>query len=193
MEYTVTYKADGEPISTETVGHGKDANLPSVPAKDGYVGKWDSDGKNITNDTTISVIYTEIPVVKPDEVKPEDKSDLEDAKEKLEEMLDDDSYTDDDKKDIQDAIDYVVQNENVDAENIFLLGLSGGGHMALLMAGKCPGYFKAIGAFVPITDLRAWITESQSYRKTATTSSASDCGIRIGQCSTVTSTAEWIK
>ena len=103
--YTVTYKADGESISTETVGHGKDANLPSVPAKDGYVGKWDGDGKNITGDTTITVVYTEIPVVKPDEVKPEEKSDLEDAKEKLEEMLEDDSYTDDDKKDIQDAID----------------------------------------------------------------------------------------
>ena len=103
--YTVTYKADGEPISTETVGHGKYATLPAVPAKDGYVGKWDSDGKNITDDTTISVVYTEIPAVKPDEVKPEDKSDLEDSKAKLEEMLEDDSYTDDDKTDIQDAID----------------------------------------------------------------------------------------
>lgn len=105
--YTVTYKADGESISTETVGHGKDANLPSVPAKDGYVGKWDGDGKNITGDTTITVVYTEIPVVKPDEVKPEDKTDLEDTKAKLEEELKDDSYTDDDKKDIQDAIDNI--------------------------------------------------------------------------------------
>ena len=103
--YTVTYKADGEPISTETVGHGKDANLPAVPAKNGYVGKWDSDGKNITGDTTITVVYTEISVVKPNEVKPEDKTDLEDAKAQLEEMLEDDSYTDDDKKNIQDAID----------------------------------------------------------------------------------------
>ncbi len=68
------------------------------------------------------------------------------------------------KQDIQDAIDYVVANENVDPENIFLLGLSGGGHMALLMAGKCPEYFKAIGAFVPITDLREWVKESKSYR-----------------------------
>ena len=105
--YTVTYKADGEPISTETVGHGKDATLPAVPAKDGYVGKWDSDGKNITDDTTISVVCTEIPAVKPDEVKPEDKSDLEDSKAKLEEMLEDDSYTDDDKTDIQEAIDEI--------------------------------------------------------------------------------------
>ena len=103
--YTVTYKADGEPISTETVGHGKDANLPAVPAKNGYVGKWDSDGKNITGDTTITVVYTEIPVVKPNEVKPEDKTDLEDTKKQLEDMLKDDSYTDEDKKNIQDAID----------------------------------------------------------------------------------------
>ena len=103
--YTVTYKADGEPISTETVGHGKDANLPAVPAKNGYVGKWDSDGKNITGDTTITVVYTEIPVVKPNEVKPEDKTDLEDTKKQLEDMLKDDPYTDEDKKNIQDAID----------------------------------------------------------------------------------------
>ncbi len=103
--YTVTYKADGEPISTETVGYGKDATIPAVPSKDGYVGKWDSDGKNITEDTIISVVYTEIPVVKPDEVKPEDKTDLEDTKNQLKDMLDDDFYTDDDKKDIQEAID----------------------------------------------------------------------------------------
>ena len=103
--YTVTYKADGEPISTETVGHGKDANLPAVPAKNGYVGKWDSDGKNITGDTTITVVYTEIPVVKPNEVKPEDKTDLEDTKKQLKDMLKDHSYTDEDKKNIQDAID----------------------------------------------------------------------------------------
>ena len=105
VEYTITYVADGESVATEKVEHGKDATLTDVPHKDGYVGKWDSDGKNITEDTTISAVYTEVPVVNPDEVKPEDKTDLEDTKAKLEEMLKDDSYTDDDKKDIQDAID----------------------------------------------------------------------------------------
>ena len=38
------------------------------------------------------------------------------------------------KQDIQDAIDYVLETYEVARENIFLLGLSGGGHMALLMA-----------------------------------------------------------
>lgn len=117
--YTVTYKADGETVSTQTVGHGKDATLPTVPAKEGFAGKWDAEGKNITKDTTISVVYTDIPVVKPNDVKPEDKSDLEDAKEKLEEMLEDDSYTDEDKRNIQDAIDDIDDAleviENVEA------------------------------------------------------------------------------
>ncbi len=58
--YTVTYMADGKEVSTETVGYGKDATLPEVPAKDGYTGKWNADGKNITADTTITAEYTKI-------------------------------------------------------------------------------------------------------------------------------------
>ncbi len=67
------------------------------------------------------------------------------------------------KQDIKDAIDHLVENEEIDKENIFLLGLSGGGHMALLMAGMCPEYFKAIGAYVPITNLVDWIEENPNY------------------------------
>lgn len=69
------------------------------------------------------------------------------------------------KQDIKDAIDYVVANENVDEENIFLLGFSGGGHMALMMAGFCPEYFKAIGADVPITDLEKWKEQNDQYSR----------------------------
>ena len=69
------------------------------------------------------------------------------------------------KRDIQDAIDYVLAHESVDAENVFLLGESGGGHMALLIAGMIPEYFKAIGAYVPITDLRKWVHENANYRE----------------------------
>lgn len=66
-------------------------------------------------------------------------------------------------RDVKDAIDYAVANEGVDKENIFLLGLSGGGHMALMMAGYIPEYFKAVGAFVPICDLDAWCCENKNY------------------------------
>ena len=68
------------------------------------------------------------------------------------------------RADIKDAIDYVIENEGVDKENVFLLGLSGGGHMALMMAGYCPEYFKAIGSFVPICNLGKWAAENPNYR-----------------------------
>lgn len=67
------------------------------------------------------------------------------------------------KQDVQDAIEHVIANEAVDEENVFLLGCSGGGHMALLMAGKCPELFKAVGAYVPITDLHLWIEQNKDY------------------------------
>ncbi len=69
------------------------------------------------------------------------------------------------KQDIKDAIDYAVSERNIDADNIFLFGESGGGHMALLMAGYCPEYFKVIASFVPITDLKKWEEESDEYRE----------------------------
>lgn len=67
------------------------------------------------------------------------------------------------KQDIKDAIDHVIEAANVDTDNIFLLGCSGGGHMSLLMAGFCPEYFRAIGAFVPITDLKKWTEQNKNY------------------------------
>ena len=67
------------------------------------------------------------------------------------------------RMDIKDAIDKVIAECEVDRENVFLLGLSGGGHMALLMAGLCPEYFRAIGAVVPISDLEWWCEQNASY------------------------------
>ena len=63
--------------------------------------------------------------------------------------------------DVKDAIDAVI--DEVDKDNIFLLGLSGGGHMALMMAGFIPHYFKAIGSYVPITDLKKWSVQNPDY------------------------------
>ena len=69
------------------------------------------------------------------------------------------------KQDIKDAVDYVVRNFDVDADNIFMLGCSGGGHMALMMCGFCPEYFKAVGAFVPVTDLNLFAEQNEEYRR----------------------------
>lgn len=67
------------------------------------------------------------------------------------------------KQDIVDAIDYLIEHEKIDEENVFLLGASGGGHMALMMAGYCPERFRAIASFVPITDLAKWSEQNPKY------------------------------
>jgi len=68
------------------------------------------------------------------------------------------------RQDIKDAIDYLLREYPVDEKNVFLLGLSGGGQMTLLMCGFCPEYFKAAGAYVPITDLKKWAGQNGDYR-----------------------------
>ena len=67
-------------------------------------------------------------------------------------------------RDIRDAVDYVLDRGWADPDHVFLYGVSGGGHMALMMAGYCPEYFKAIASFVPITDLRKWADYNPHYR-----------------------------
>jgi dipeptidyl aminopeptidase/acylaminoacyl peptidase len=68
------------------------------------------------------------------------------------------------KQDILDAIDYVSKQWCIDEENILLHGMSGGGHMAMLIAGCAPERFRAISAVVPITDLAAWKEQNPNYR-----------------------------
>ncbi len=66
------------------------------------------------------------------------------------------------KQDILDAIDYVEERYPIDRDCIFLCGGSGGGHMALLMAGYAPTRFRAISSFVPLTDVEAWYHEKHN-------------------------------
>ena len=68
-------------------------------------------------------------------------------------------------KDIIDAIDYVCANYPVDTDSILLLGNSGGGHMALMMAGNYPERFRAVAAYVPICNLVDWTEEAPGYGK----------------------------
>lgn len=60
------------------------------------------------------------------------------------------------RQDILDAIDFAENEWNVDASRIYLCGVSGGGHMAMLMAGHHPERFSAVSAWVGISDLAAW-------------------------------------
>lgn len=59
-------------------------------------------------------------------------------------------------EDIANAVAYARANGNIDPKRIYLVGASGGGHAALLAAGRLPGLFSAISAWVPISDVTAW-------------------------------------
>ena len=70
--------------------------------------------------------------------------------------------------DILSAVDYAKAHANVDASRIYLVGVSGGGHAALLLAGREPKLWAGVSAWVGISDLKAWHAECiQAKRKYA--------------------------
>ena len=71
VTYTVTFVADGETVDTKTVNAGETvADIPTVPEKDGYTGKWMIGNDEFTSetvinaDTEVTAVYTEI-IVEP--------------------------------------------------------------------------------------------------------------------------------
>lgn len=67
------------------------------------------------------------------------------------------------KQDVVDALDYVLAGHGVDERFVFLLGGSGGGHMALMLAAYAPKRWTAVSSWCPITDLARWHGENRSY------------------------------
>ncbi len=58
---TVTFKADGTTLKTETVSVGGSATAPAAPAKEGYVFTgWDKAFTNVTGDITVNAVYTAV-------------------------------------------------------------------------------------------------------------------------------------
>lgn len=66
-------------------------------------------------------------------------------------------------RDILDAVDYAKQHAKIDASRIYLLGFSGGGHAALLMAGRAPAVWAGVSAWCGISDLKKWHAQSPGY------------------------------
>ncbi|MBN2292473.1 MAG: prolyl oligopeptidase family serine peptidase [Pirellulales bacterium] len=60
------------------------------------------------------------------------------------------------RQDIIDALDWALEKYPIDKRRIYLCGASGGGHMALTMAGRFPKRWTAVSAWVPISNLAAW-------------------------------------
>jgi pimeloyl-ACP methyl ester carboxylesterase len=65
------------------------------------------------------------------------------------------------KQDVLDVIAYIQSQHEV--SEIFLLGGSGGGHMALQLAAYSPQTWSAVSAWCPITDLALWHRQNTGY------------------------------
>lgn len=59
-------------------------------------------------------------------------------------------------QDILAAVEYVKRTRSIDSSSVYIVGSSGGGHAALLMAGRFPDKWAGVSAWVPIYDLALW-------------------------------------
>ncbi len=59
-------------------------------------------------------------------------------------------------QDIISAVNYAKTRRRIDESRIYLVGCSGGGYAALLMAGRVPDIWAGVSAWGPISDLNAW-------------------------------------
>jgi len=65
------------------------------------------------------------------------------------------------QQDILDAVEWACRKYQVDRRRIYLTGVSGGGHMTMLMVGRHPRTWAAASAWVGISDLGAWYHRHQ--------------------------------
>ena len=63
-------------------------------------------------------------------------------------------------QDIADAVAFAKRSLCIDEDRVYLLGGSGGGHMALLMAARHPEIWAGVYAACPISDIARWYVES---------------------------------
>lgn len=62
-------------------------------------------------------------------------------------------------QDVLDAVSHIQGRFEIDEERVYAAGVSGGGHMALLLAGRAPGLWAGVSAWAAIADLRWWWKE----------------------------------
>ena len=67
-------------------------------------------------------------------------------------------------QDILSAVSWARQQGNVDPNRIYVIGASGGGYASLLMAGRAPELWAGVSAWVPISDLVKWHTETAARK-----------------------------
>ena len=82
--------------------------------------------------------------------------------------------------DIVDAVKYARKVSAIDPDRIYLIGASGGGHAALLMAGRHPEIWAAVSAWCPIFDLNQWWQEKALENSQYATQMEAACGGKPG-------------
>lgn len=70
-------------------------------------------------------------------------------------------------QDIVDAVEFMKKTYAVDTDRIYLVGVSGGGYMSLLMAGRTPDIWAGVSAWASISDIRAWWEQKKGKSKYA--------------------------
>jgi len=79
-------------------------------------------------------------------------------------------------QDIISAVDYARTRAKIDTSSIYLVGTSGGGYTALVMAGHHPDMWAGVSAWVPVSDLRAWYDECKMAKRDYFLDIAASCG-----------------
>lgn len=82
---------------------------------------------------------------------------------------------------IIEAVQWCCENYPVDRQRIYLTGVSGGGHMTLLMAGRYPKIWAAASAWVGISDLKQWFQFHDAKGGRYAKEIEASCGGRPGE------------
>jgi dienelactone hydrolase len=67
--------------------------------------------------------------------------------------------------DIRAAVEYAKANAEIDETRIYGIGVSGGGHATLLLAGRTPEIWAGISAWCGIADVAAWHAETTAANR----------------------------
>jgi pimeloyl-ACP methyl ester carboxylesterase len=79
-------------------------------------------------------------------------------------------------EDIVSAVEYAKKTTAIDSSSIYLVGTSGGGYTALVMAGRRPNIWAGVSAWAPISDLNAWYGECKKANRGYYKDIAASCG-----------------
>ena len=74
------------------------------------------------------------------------------------------------------AVKYARKVATIDSNRIYLVGVSGGGHMAMLMAGRKPEIWAGVSAWAGISDLKAWHAECRKAKRRYANDIEKSCG-----------------